>query len=237
MSDFTKHKRGYIKGKKWLSGVLSKAKEVYQRKKLRRDNSEAQTQTEDDNIHQPEQDVCKTWTQSADDHSDNVPNPEPRRPHWLNRQLPLHFWDMLPEGPLPLPPPGMELSESPLQGSSDSHILCSPSPSLSAMHLIFKTPQNKFGLFHVFKGEGLPSHDPDEHPSVPLSQLTSAANSAHPISPMNITSSDNPFHPYLNESSLRLGDWYWNHGSQKSQESFKNLLDIIGDLEFDPEDI
>ncbi|KAF8837831.1 hypothetical protein BDN67DRAFT_991589 [Paxillus ammoniavirescens] len=46
-----------------------------------------------------------------------------------------------------------------------------------------------------------------------------------------------PFHPYPNESSLWLGDWYWNYGLQKSQESFKNLLDIIGDLDFNLEDI
>ncbi|KAF9230744.1 hypothetical protein BU15DRAFT_83245 [Melanogaster broomeanus] len=262
ISDFTKHERGCIKGKKRLSGALSRAKEAYQRKKLHRD--EAQTQTEGDNVPQPEHDVSKTWTRSADDHSDNAPNPEPalstsrtlapetctlpggasdtlslaqRRPRRLNRRLPLRFRDMLPEGALPLPPPGMELSESPPQGSSDSYIPCPPSPSLSAMRPIFKTQQNKFGLFRVFKGEGLPSHDPDEHPTGPLSQLTSAANSAHPIPPMNTTSSSNPFHPYPNESSLRLGDWYWNHGSQKSQESFKKLLGIIGDLEFNPEDI
>ena len=35
VSDFTKHERGCTKGKKRLSGALSKAREVYQRKKLR----------------------------------------------------------------------------------------------------------------------------------------------------------------------------------------------------------
>ena len=35
ISDFTKHERGCIKGKKRLSGALSKAKEMYERKKLR----------------------------------------------------------------------------------------------------------------------------------------------------------------------------------------------------------
>ncbi|KAF8834373.1 hypothetical protein BDN67DRAFT_1016576, partial [Paxillus ammoniavirescens] len=113
----------------------------------------------------------------------------------------------------------------------------SPSPPPSVVHRIFKTQHNKFGLFRVFNGEGLPSHDPDEHSSSPSSQPTSTANSGHPMTLMNTTLTHSPFHPYPNESSLRLGDWYWNYGPQKSQESFKNLLDIIGDLDFNPEDI
>jgi hypothetical protein len=34
-----------------------------------------------------------------------------------------------------------------------------------------------------------------------------------------------------------LGDWYWNGGPQKSQASFKDLLDIVGDPQFSPDDI
>jgi hypothetical protein len=45
------------------------------------------------------------------------------------------------------------------------------------------------------------------------------------------------FDPYPNQSSFRLGDWYWNHGAQKSRESFKELTRIIGDPEFAPDDI
>ncbi|KIM65445.1 hypothetical protein SCLCIDRAFT_22648 [Scleroderma citrinum Foug A] len=47
----------------------------------------------------------------------------------------------------------------------------------------------------------------------------------------------NPFHPYPNETSLLLGDWYWNEGHQKSQSSFRKLLDIIGHPEYRPEDV
>jgi len=51
VSDFTKHERGCTKGKKRLSGALSKAKEVYQRKKLRTDLGEVQTErVEDDDV-------------------------------------------------------------------------------------------------------------------------------------------------------------------------------------------
>ena len=33
---------------------------------------------------------------------------------------------------------------------------------------------------------------------------------------------------------MRLGDWYWNQGAQKTRESFRQLLDIIGDPAFSP---
>ena len=48
---------------------------------------------------------------------------------------------------------------------------------------------------------------------------------------------DDEFYPYPNEYSFCLGDWYWNHGVQKSHESFRKLLDIIGDPGFRPDDM
>jgi hypothetical protein len=45
------------------------------------------------------------------------------------------------------------------------------------------------------------------------------------------------FHPYPNQSSFLLGDWYWNHGTQKSQASFKQLVNIITAADFNKEDI
>jgi hypothetical protein len=45
------------------------------------------------------------------------------------------------------------------------------------------------------------------------------------------------YSPYPNQSSFRLGNWYWNNGVQKSQESFTSLLSIVGDPEFEPQDI
>ncbi|KIK37340.1 hypothetical protein CY34DRAFT_15768 [Suillus luteus UH-Slu-Lm8-n1] len=47
----------------------------------------------------------------------------------------------------------------------------------------------------------------------------------------------NPFYPYPNQSSFLLGEWYWNGSLQKSQKSFRELLQIIGDAQFRPEDI
>jgi Plavaka transposase len=45
------------------------------------------------------------------------------------------------------------------------------------------------------------------------------------------------FLPYPNESSFRLGHWYWNHGIQKSRQSFRELLDVVGDPKFSPNDV
>ncbi|KIM66059.1 hypothetical protein SCLCIDRAFT_22270 [Scleroderma citrinum Foug A] len=52
-----------------------------------------------------------------------------------------------------------------------------------------------------------------------------------------ITRPSNPLYPDLNETSLLLGDWYWNYEHQKSQISFKKLLDIIGHPDYHPNDV
>ena len=43
------------------------------------------------------------------------------------------------------------------------------------------------------------------------------------------------FYPYPNRSSYLLGDWYWNGGIQKSKESFRMLIKIVGTPGFQPE--
>ena len=145
---------------------------------------------------------------------------------------------MLPESPVPLPLLGVQLSEGPSnQGAFESH-LSHLMPPVSAPCSMFKTQLNKFGLVHVFRSDiGLPSHDPDEQSTnmqTYLSQLPFTTNSSIPA----ITSApNNPFHPYPNKSSLWLGDWYWNHRPQKSHKNFKLLLDIIGDLEYNLDDV
>jgi hypothetical protein len=45
------------------------------------------------------------------------------------------------------------------------------------------------------------------------------------------------FDPYPNENSFLLGDWYWNHGAQKSQKSFKELVEVVASPKFKPEDV
>jgi hypothetical protein len=48
---------------------------------------------------------------------------------------------------------------------------------------------------------------------------------------------DNSFHPYPNRSSFELGHWYWNGSVQKSHQSFRELIDIVGRPDFDSDDV
>jgi hypothetical protein len=75
-----------------------------------------------------------------------------------------------------------------------------------------------------------PCHDPEE--LVTLQDLSDPHTNANPP-----RDSGRLFYPYPNETSFRLGDWYWNHGIQKSQESFRDLVKIITGPEFTPDDI
>ena len=102
---------------------------------------------------------------------------------------------------------------------------------------LFRTPRNVFGLSRQYHSTEFPSHDPETAIDVrDLSEpLDVAAPPALPSdAPLGAKES---FYPYPNWSSFQLGDWYWNGGPQKSQESFKALLSIIGDPDFMPEDV
>lgn len=85
---------------------------------------------------------------------------------------------------------------------------------------------NKFGLSRAYTSENFPSHDPEDPYSVDhISQL--------PREDVQHPKLGNLFYPYPNESAMRLGDWYWNNGAQKSREDFKQLLSIVADPAFD----
>jgi hypothetical protein len=81
-----------------------------------------------------------------------------------------------------------------------------------------------------------PSHDPEE--CLSLQDLCESAPSASSV-PADANANDlgRAFGPYPNQSSFLLGDWYWNHGSQKSQKSFKELVDVVASPSFNPEDV
>ena len=175
-------------------------------------------------------------------HDDSLPLVQ-RRPRHLHHRLPARYRDCLPEPPRPLPP--VKARENP--GKLDpSNLSCSPDasaayeaphvPSLPS-HPKIKTQLNSFGLFRLYNKDSLPIIDPDTDNSfgeVGLS-VPHEDNFTRPVE--TILHVSNPFHPYPNETSLLLGDWYWNEGHQKSQSSFRKLLDIIGHPEYCPEDV
>jgi hypothetical protein len=157
-----------------------------------------------------------------------------RRP-WarrLNRRLPLRFRDQLPQA-LPCLPPPQSMAPSTVHSpgqsetpSSNTHLglLRNPLPR------IFTTGRNILGLFRRYYATRLPSHNSEEHNLLDeLSDIPSQSTLVNLAPPT--------FYPYPNRNSFRLGDWYWNGGVQKSQSSFKELVDIVGDPDFCSADI
>ncbi|KAG2051211.1 hypothetical protein BDR06DRAFT_890305, partial [Suillus hirtellus] len=98
-----------------------------------------------------------------------------------------------------------------------------------------RTARNVFRLVCQFFSSTPPSHDPEE--AITLQDISSvqAATSAEPDA--RIEYHDISFHPYPNKSSFKLGHWYWHGGAQKSHQSFKELIGIVGDPDFCPDDI
>lgn len=152
---------------------------------------------------------------------------------------------MLPEPPLPLPPAEAFLSPS---HTSRRQLLSSPPlPMLQSLPAndvsmppeVYKTRPNSFGLLRCYDKASLPSHDPedrsDEESYDRVRQVPSRAESN--IGSSAESDNSNRFYPYPNETSLRLGDWYWNQGSRKSKDNFKKLLSIIGNKDFRAEDV
>lgn len=129
----------------------------------------------------------------------------------------MSFRDVIPQPlpSLPLPAPCLPPSQ--------------PNAHPSHLHQIFRTPRNSFGLIRQYLSETLPSHDPEEHIKS-LDLFDKPTDAAAPTVQPN-------YSPYPNRSSFLLGDWYWNHGAQKSKESFSRLIGIIGNQEFRPEDV
>ena len=96
------------------------------------------------------------------------------------------------------------------------------------------TARNVFGLFRRYWAERLPSHDPESE--VTPAMLSNVIDHI-PADLDRSKRSRRLFHPYPNQNSFLLGEWYWNSGTQKSQQGFKDLVNIVGDTTFDPADI
>ena len=85
---------------------------------------------------------------------------------------------------------------------------------------------NSFGLSRWYYGDQLLTHNPEDKTMLQQLMLTPIAEDV--TKSRDFTS----FYPYPNKSFFLLGDWYWNGRIQKSQESFKELIKIIGASEF-----
>lgn len=151
--------------------------------------------------------------------------------------LPTHFRDTLPELAVAL------LSAQETVSSADA-VSTTSTPFLvtSEVRWAFKTAHNGFGLFRQYYGTQLPTHDPEAHLS---SKDLSTVNGVHSSSALSAagemtlgtetTSFD--YHPFPNASSFHLGRWFWNGGPLLSKKHFRDLLKIIGDINFVLEDL
>jgi hypothetical protein len=166
-----------------------------------------------------------------------------------SRRLPKRYRDMLPE-----PPPSLPPTLHSLQSSSQSTAISGapeisdspPAGSTSSMSLVsrafqyIRTPRNCFGLIRRFFSTRVPTHDPDD--LVLFSDLCDKKDPANstpddPSSASPQSNSSPSFYPFPNSSSFHLSHWYWNGGIQKSKESFKELVTIVTDPDFNPSDI
>ncbi|KAG1884432.1 hypothetical protein F4604DRAFT_1919636 [Suillus subluteus] len=162
-----------------------------------------------------------------------------RCPRRLNCRLPARYRDVLPQPP---PPPMNESAPSP---AADPPLALSENTLLSRSLSFFHTLPNLFGLSHQYYGACLLTHDPEavttlEH--LTLTHSESDQESQYPSIPAPTMRGDcskgtDAFYPYPNKSSFLLGDWFWNGGLHKSQKSFRELLQIISDTEFQQEDV
>jgi hypothetical protein len=117
--------------------------------------------------------------------------------------------------------------------SSSSSQQASPE---ATRHLLgpLTTGRNAFGLFRHYWAEKLPSHDPESEVTASMLLKIVDPGSADGGGAMV---SNSLFRPYPNENSFLLGEWYWNSSTQKSQQSFKGLLNIVGNASFNPTNI
>ncbi|KAG2145928.1 hypothetical protein DEU56DRAFT_933692 [Suillus clintonianus] len=68
---------------------------------------------------------------------------------------------------------------------------------------------------------------------ITLEDISTISRPEKPLPTASPADEASPYYPYSNWSSLELGNWYWNEGVQKSQQSFSELVDIVTDSDFD----
>ena len=137
--------------------------------------------------------------------------------------------------PFQIPSLGLTRSPSPLPRASSSSTLIPvklPQGTIHDEQSWKTTPANRFRLYRRYWTTEENPYDPEffcsEDP-----EDSSGSDSDDPSPSPKL----NPFRPFPNWSSLRLGEWRWSEGDGKSRESFQQLINIITDEDVCPEDI
>lgn len=140
-------------------------------------------------------------------------------------QLPMRLTDFVPSSLTELTPETLA-DETPAPASP---------PSVPFARRVINTSKNVFGLFRRYT-QRLPNHDPEE--AVDLAELTDTAADHDPAKDdQEMPTFNNSFYPFPNQSSFQLSEWYWSDGAQKSQSSFKKMVDIVTSPDFKPGDV
>jgi len=163
-----------------------------------------------------------------------------RRPRRQNVSIPKRYKDLLPQAAPSLPPPQFRSPSPPLplntaDASAATNPGVNPVPLCSRVSRIIRTPRNVFGLVRQYFGEQLPTVDPEEHVTLADISPLAASESSQPFAGQAQPRSK--WWPFPNKSSFLLGAWHWNDGIQKSQSGFKDLINIVGDPSFNPDDV
>ena len=141
--------------------------------------------------------------------------------------------DLLPQPPIPVNDLNIRDNSTSEQGCA-SVLPCDPLSRVAIR--VIDTPVNAFGLFRRYHTTNIPSHDPEAN--VDLNMLSNVVAPSPEQAFLDTPTVPPPaFDPYPNESSFLLGEWYWSQDSQKSQKSFKKLLDIMKNPAFSLPDI
>lgn len=147
-----------------------------------------------------------------------------QRPRRENRRPPLRYRHEQPAAPACLPPPIERLSLPNIPGASQ---VSTASPERQ----ILNSRSNTFGLFRRYFAASFPDHDPEaEIQPQDMSEVVDNHDKSD-IVPASM------FAPYPNENAFLLGEWYWNHGIQKTQDSFRKLINIVSGTGFKPADV
>ncbi|KIM63417.1 hypothetical protein SCLCIDRAFT_117349 [Scleroderma citrinum Foug A] len=208
LSTYTNHQHTCKKRKKCLSGALAKAKLAWDNRKKRRTGDNADE-------HGGDSGTSGISNLLNTDHVDGQGRPQ---------ELELQF-------------PHNEFNRQ----SVSAHVQFDRLDSVPGSGLLlralrfFTTLANSFGLSRRYYGDWLPTHDAEDattlqHLTLMPSVVDNHDSAGHPADSAL-------FYPYLNRSSYLLGDWYWNGRIQKSKESFRNLIKIVGTPEFQPGDV
>lgn len=94
--------------------------------------------------------------------------------------------------------------------------ISSAAPDKAQALEVLCTNRNIFGLFRQYHSAKLPEHEPEA-----FVDILGLSDSSITDTALLETS----YHPYPNQNSFLLGDWYWA-GGQKSQRSFQDLLTL-----------